>query len=84
MNKLTDSEILELHDLLDALVENNLPKDRLLRLENWISDNEEVRKIYIEFIDMSSSLHHYAEELIGDDTEQAIEENGSIFLKFTN
>ena len=83
MNKLTDQEILELHDLLDALVENNLPKDKFIRLENWISDNEDVRRIYIEFLDMSSSLHHYAEELIGDDAEPLIEENGSIFLKFT-
>ena len=53
MNKLTDQEILELHDLLDALVENNLPKDKFIRLENWISDNEDVRRIYIEFLDMS-------------------------------
>ena len=26
MSKLTDQEFLELHDMLDALVENNLPK----------------------------------------------------------
>ena len=50
MSKLSDKDILELHELLDALVENNLPKDKLIRLENWISDNEEVRKYYVEYV----------------------------------
>ena len=70
MSCLTDSEQLELHELLDALVENNLPKDKLLRLEEWIAENENVRMHYIEFMDMNSSLQHYAEELVSDDTER--------------
>ena len=82
MSKLSDKDILELHELLDALVENNLPKDKLIRLENWISDNEEVRKYYVEFMDMSASLRHYAEELISDDTESSIEEKSSNLLSF--
>ena len=77
MTNLSDKEILELHALLDALVENNLPKHKLVRLENWISDNEEVRQYYIEFMDMSSSLRHYAEELISDDTEDTDEESSA-------
>ena len=78
MSYLTDSELLELHELLDALVENNLPKDKLLRLEEWIAENENVRMHYIEFMDMNSSLHHYAEELVSDDTESAIEEDDKV------
>ena len=84
MSKLSDKDILELHELLDALVENNLPKDKLIRLENWISDNEEVRKYYVEFMDMSASLRHYAEELISDDTESSIEEKVVIYFHFGN
>ena len=30
MSELTDTELLELHELLDALVENNLPKEIVL------------------------------------------------------
>jgi hypothetical protein len=82
MSKLSDKDILELHELLDALVENNLPKDKLIRLENWISDNEEVRRYYVEFMDMSASLRHYAEELISDDTESSIEEKSNNLISF--
>jgi anti-sigma factor RsiW len=69
---LEDHEIIELHELLDALVENNLPKDKLRKLETWIEDDEEVRRYYIEFMDMSVSLGHYAEELLSDETEDCI------------
>ena len=54
--------------MLDSLVENNLPKSKVLELEDWILENEKF-KHYIEFMDMSSSLHHFAEELVGDDIE---------------
>ena len=46
MNILTDQELLELHELLDSLVENNLPKARLVRLEKWIADNDFVREVH--------------------------------------
>ena len=39
---------------------------------------ETVRIHYIEFMDMNSSLHHYAEELVSDDTESAIEEDDKV------
>ena len=83
MSKLTDQEFLELHDLLDALVENNLPKDKLVKLEKWIACNSDARMHYIEFMDMSASLHHYAEELIGDDVDGAIEEKPNRLISFT-
>lgn len=82
MTQLNDNEVLELHELLDALVENNLPKDKLVNLEKWISENDEVRKYYVEFMDMSASLRHYAEELISDDTENDIENKSSNILSF--
>ena len=59
---LTDEEILELHELLDALVENNLAGKRLRRLEEWLAESEAVRRHYVRFMDLSASLRHYAEE----------------------
>ena len=64
MNILTDQELLELHELLDSLVENNLPKAKLVRLKKWIADNDFVRREYVKFMDLNPSLRHYAEELV--------------------
>ena len=66
---LTDEEILELHDLLNGLVERNLPPIKLKRLENWILESPIVRREYVSFMDMSSSLSHYAEEIVSDEDE---------------
>ena len=82
MKRLSDQDLLKLHDLLDALVENNLPKSKVLELEEWILENEEVRKHYIEFMDMSSSLHHFAEELVGDDIESEPDEKSVSLVNF--
>jgi hypothetical protein len=64
---LTDDEILELHELLDGLVENNLSASRKAKLAQWIAESEEVRKTYVHFMDMSSSLAHYADERLSDE-----------------
>ena len=77
--KLTDEEILELHELLNGLVEKNLPPDKLKRLENWLINSAEVRHEYVAFMDMSSSLVHYADEIVTDDDisddEDSVSEN---------
>jgi len=67
---LTDEEILELHELLDALVENNLAGKRLRRLEEWLIESEAVRRRYARFMDMSASLRHYAEECFAEEDEE--------------
>jgi len=82
MNILTDQELLELHELLDSLVENNLPKARLVRLEKWIADNDFVRREYVKFMDLNSSLRHYAEELVSDEIEEFTKENSPKLLPF--
>ena len=41
---LSDQEILELHELLDALVENNLAGERFRRLEDWLTESEAARR----------------------------------------
>ena len=63
---LTDEETLELHELLDGLVENNLSPAKKAKLERWIMESDEVRRRYVYFMDMSSSLVHFADELISD------------------
>jgi hypothetical protein len=72
--KLTDDEILELHELLNGLVEKNLPPPKLKRLEEWILQSSDVRREYIAFMEMSSSLAHYAEEIISDDVVEEEDE----------
>ena len=69
---LTDEETLELHELLDGLVENNLSPSRKAKLEKWIAESEEVRKTYVCFMDMSASLVHYADERLSDETEEVV------------
>ena len=65
--KLSDEEILELHELLNGLVEKNLPPYKLKRLEDLLINCEEARHAYVSFMDMSSSLAHYAEEIVTDE-----------------
>lgn len=65
--KLSDEEILELHDLLNGLVEKNLPPSKIRKLENWLIDSKEARYEYVAFMDMASSLAHYADEIVADE-----------------
>jgi ferric-dicitrate binding protein FerR (iron transport regulator) len=64
---LSDQEILELHELLDALVENNLAGERFRRLEDWLTESEAARRYYVRFMEMSAGLSHYAEERLSDE-----------------
>ena len=69
---LTDEETLELHELLDGLVENNLSPANKAKLEKWIAQSDEARRRYVYFMDMSSSLAHFAEEILSDETEEDV------------
>jgi ferric-dicitrate binding protein FerR (iron transport regulator) len=66
---LSDEEILELHELLNGLVEKNLPPAKLTKLESWLLESPDARREYVSFMDMSSSLAHYAEEIVTDEDE---------------
>lgn len=74
---LSDEEIIELHDLLNGLVEKNLPPAKIKRLEDWLLKSTEARREYVAFMDMSSSLAHYAEEIVTDDVSADQEEDDS-------
>ncbi|NBU85805.1 MAG: hypothetical protein EBS13_00495 [Verrucomicrobia bacterium] len=66
---LSDEEILELHELLNGLVEKNLPPAKIKKLESWLLESPVARREYVSFMDMSSSLAHYAEEIVTDEDE---------------
>ena len=67
--KLSDDEIIELHDLFDGLVENNLSIKQRDRVQALLQESEEARHFYIRFIDMSASLKYYADEFLGDEND---------------
>jgi hypothetical protein len=71
--KLNDHEILDMHELLDGLVENNLSTEQRERLEEWLTHSDEARRQYVAYLDMSASLTHYAEERVSDETPEVAE-----------
>ena len=74
---LSDEEILELHELLNGLVEKNLPPKKLKKLESWLLESPDARREYVSFMDMSSSLAHYAEEIVTDEDESDQQDTSS-------
>ncbi len=74
---LSDPEILELHDLLDGLVESNLSIREKERLQELLESSAEARAFYVRFLDMSASIKYYADELVGGDSEDGEEERGA-------
>ena len=75
--KLSDSEILELHDLFDGLVENNLSIVQKERLQFLLENSEVARSHYVRFLDMSSSLKYFAEESLSNDVGDEILDRSS-------
>ena len=72
--KLTDQDLLELHQLLDRLVEKNLSQTQREKLEAILTQSEEARQIYVAYMDMSASLCHYADETLAcDDADEESE-----------
>lgn len=70
---MSDMEVLELHELLDGLVENNLSIKQKNKLQSLMDSSDEARMQYVRFMDMSASLKHYAEELVSDDFEESLQ-----------
>ena len=82
--KLTDEEILELHDLFNGLVEKNLAPAKLKSLEDWLLNSSQARQEYVAFMDMSTSLAHYAEEIVvdEDDLEDELDSSDNNLIRF--
>src|SRR5262245_33043772 len=66
---LNDREILELHELCDALIEGNVTGAKRARLEQMLSESEDARKFYIREANLSASLSHYAGEMQMEDAD---------------
>ena len=80
---LSDEQILEIHELLDCLVENNLSSDQKKRLEKVLAESNDARKIYVSFMDMHASLCHYAQESLSDlDAEEGNNRGSKIIELF--
>lgn len=63
MDALTDKEILELHSLCDAVVDDTLTHAQRARLQSWLMQSEAARRHYVLRLGQSASLHHYASEM---------------------
>lgn len=59
---LDDRDILELNDLCNAVVDETLTDAKRERLERRLSESEDVRRFYVQAMDLSSSLCFHAGE----------------------
>ena len=65
--KLTDSEILELHDLCNSVVDGTISDAQQAKLAQWLASSLDARQYYIRSLGLSASLcHHAAEMQTGD------------------
>ena len=60
---LSDSEILELSELCNALVDGRIDDAQKARLSNLLEGSEEARRVYVRLMGLSASLYSYASEL---------------------
>src|SRR5207237_2852601 len=60
---LSDSEILELNQLCNAVVDGTINDAQKDALSKWLMRSEEARRFYVRVTGLSASLFHYAAEL---------------------
>src|SRR4051812_26590346 len=60
---LCDSDILELNDLCNAVVDGTLSDAQKATLSQWLAKSEEARRFYVRVTGLSASLCHYAGEM---------------------
>jgi len=60
---LTDSEILELNELCNALVDERVTDAQRARLSRWLFTSEPARQFYTRAMGLSASLCHYSGEM---------------------
>ncbi len=64
--KLTDIEILQIHELCNALVDERLAESQQAQLSQWLDTSEQAREIYFRVMSLSASLAEYASEMQTD------------------
>src|SRR6478672_8721828 len=60
---LRDSDILELNELCNALIDGTLTEPQRAALSAWLARSEEARQFYVRVTGLSASLYHYAAEM---------------------
>ena len=63
---LTDSEILELHDLCSALLDDQITDVQQQRLTQMLASSNEARALYFHEMSLSASLTEYANDMQSD------------------
>ncbi len=63
---LSDQELLELHELCNAVADHSISPADHARLSEWLRNSEEARRIYIRSMALSASLFHYAGEMMAE------------------
>jgi hypothetical protein len=60
---LADSDILELNELCNAVVDGTLTDEQKASLSRWLTTSEDARQFYVRVTGLSASLCHYAGEM---------------------
>lgn len=68
---LTDTEILELNELCNALMDGTLTESRQVRLSQLLASSAEARQFYVRALGLSASLYHYGGEMQSDEMDAA-------------
>jgi len=67
---LSDTDILELNDLCNALVDETITEQQQAKLSHWLATSDEARELYVRTMGLSASLHYHAAEMqIGEPDE---------------
>jgi hypothetical protein len=73
---LADAELLELHALCSALVDQTIDQSGRRRLNAMLAASEEARRFYVRNKALSASLHDYAGELQSDEPDRVVHVHG--------
>jgi len=63
---LSDQDILELHELCNAVVDGTINESQKARLSHWLVTSETARQLYVRVLGLSASLHSYAGEMLAE------------------
>src|SRR5436853_1359970 len=72
---LSDQEILELHELCNAVVDGTIREAQHMRLSRWLAESEAARELYVRALGLSASLHSYASEMLVEAPDGAAPEH---------
>jgi len=61
-----DQDNLELTTLCNALVDETITSDQLSRLQQWLCESEDARRLYVRFMSQDAGLCSYAAEMQTD------------------